>query len=84
MNGAPLLSVERLTLALPPGAERRDAVSDVSLTVASGEVLCVVGASGSGKSLLAASLAGLLPRGVRHAGGRIVLRGRDLSRCTDA
>ncbi|WP_430509108.1 ATP-binding cassette domain-containing protein, partial [Burkholderia sp. BCCCDS10] len=60
MSGAPLLSIERLTLALPAGAERRDAVRDVSLTLAPGEVLCVVGASGSGKSLLAAAIAGLL------------------------
>ncbi|RQS22944.1 MULTISPECIES: ABC transporter ATP-binding protein [unclassified Burkholderia] len=84
MSGAPLLSVERLTLALPARAERRDAVRDVSLTVAPGEVLCVVGASGSGKSLLAAAIAGLLPRGVRHAAGRIALRGRDLTHCSDA
>ncbi|KVD96250.1 microcin ABC transporter ATP-binding protein [Burkholderia stagnalis] len=84
MSDAPLLSIERLTLALPPGAERRDAVRDVSLTIAPGEVLCVVGASGSGKSLLAASIAGLLPHGVRHAGGRIALRGRDLAQCSDA
>ncbi|MEK7913388.1 ABC transporter ATP-binding protein [Burkholderia contaminans] len=84
MSGAPLLSIERLTLALPAGAERRDAVRDVSLTLAPGEVLCVVGASGSGKSLLAAAIAGLLPRGVRHAGGRIALRGRDLAHCSDA
>ncbi|MFT9639976.1 ATP-binding cassette domain-containing protein, partial [Alcaligenes phenolicus] len=60
------------------------AVRDVSLTLAPGEVLCVVGASGSGKSLLAAAIAGLLPRGVRHAGGRIALRGRDLAHCSDA
>ncbi|MBZ5790764.1 ABC transporter ATP-binding protein [Burkholderia contaminans] len=84
MSAAPLLSIERLTLALPAGAERRDAVRDVSLTIAPGEVLCVVGASGSGKSLLAAAIAGLLPRGVRHAGGRIALRGRDLAHCSDA
>ena len=84
MSGVPLLSIEGLTLALPAGAERRDAVRDVSLTIAPGEVLCVVGASGSGKSLLAAAIAGLLPRGVRHAGGRIALRGRDLAHCSDA
>ncbi|MCA8091880.1 ABC transporter ATP-binding protein [Burkholderia anthina] len=84
MSGLPLLSIEGLTLALPAGAERRDAVRDVSLTIAPGEVLCVVGASGSGKSLLAAAIAGLLPRGVRHAAGRIVLRGRDLAHCSDA
>ncbi|MBN3778676.1 ABC transporter ATP-binding protein [Burkholderia sp. Ac-20345] len=84
MSGVPLLSIEGLTLGLPAGAERLDAVRDVSLTIAPGEVLCVVGASGSGKSLLASAIAGLLPRGVRHTGGRIVLRDRDLAHCTDA
>ncbi|CAG9202520.1 glutathione ABC transporter ATP binding subunit GsiA [Paraburkholderia tropica] len=79
MSTAPLLDIDRLTLALPPGAERTYAVRDVSLTIGAGEVLCVVGASGSGKSLLAASIAGLLPRGVLRTGGRIVLQGRDLS-----
>ncbi|NIE63045.1 ABC transporter ATP-binding protein [Burkholderia sp. Ax-1719] len=79
MSLTPLLSIDGLTLALPPGAERAQAVRDVSLTIGAGEVLCVVGASGSGKSLLAASIAGLLPRGVQRTGGRIVLQGRDLS-----
>ncbi|MBN3792833.1 ABC transporter ATP-binding protein, partial [Burkholderia sp. Ac-20353] len=84
MSGAPLLSIEHLTLALPPGAERREAVRDVSLTIAPGEVLCVVGASGSGKSLLASAIAGLLPHGVRRERGRIVLHGWDLTRGTEA
>ncbi|WP_321789861.1 ABC transporter ATP-binding protein [Paraburkholderia sp. J94] len=79
MSAAPLLDIDGLTLALPPGAERAHAIRDVSLTIGAGEVLCVVGASGSGKSLLAASIAGLLPGGVRRTGGRIVLQGRDLS-----
>ncbi|NIG00552.1 ABC transporter ATP-binding protein, partial [Burkholderia sp. Ax-1720] len=78
MSAAPLLEIERLTLALPEGAERREAVREVSLSIAPGEVLCVVGASGSGKSLLAASIAGLLPRGVRRTAGRIALHGREL------
>ncbi|MFM0740183.1 ABC transporter ATP-binding protein [Paraburkholderia xenovorans] len=84
MSAVPLLEIDRLTLALPHGAERSEAVRDVSLTIAPGEVLCVVGASGSGKSLLASSITGLLPRGVRRSAGRIVLRGRDLTACSDA
>ena len=51
------------------------ALSDVSLSVASGEALSIVGESGSGKSTLARCLTAL------HActGGRVVYRGRDLA-----
>ncbi len=50
------------------------ALSDVSLSVASGEALSIVGESGSGKSTLARCLTAL------HAcdEGRVVYRGRDL------
>src|SRR5882762_5183801 len=37
------------------------AISDVSLDVASGEIVCVVGANGAGKSTLLKSIAGLAP-----------------------
>ena len=36
-----LLSVEDLTIALPPGADREHAVSGISFTVDPGEVLCI-------------------------------------------
>ena len=37
------------------------AISDVSLDVASGEIVCVAGANGAGKSTLLKSIAGLVP-----------------------
>ena len=45
-----VLSIEHLGVRLPAGADRRHALSDVSLSIASDEILCVVGESGSGKS----------------------------------
>ena len=55
-------------------------LEDVSLELAEGEELGIVGASGSGKSLLLAALVGLLPRSLR-AEGHLLLSGRryDLS-----
>ena len=41
-----VVSVEGLSVALPMGADRALAVEDVTLNVAAGEVLCVVGESG--------------------------------------
>ncbi len=59
-----LLAIEGLTVALPRGADRANAVEEVSFTLDPGEVLCIVGESGSGKSVSAAALTGLLPPGL--------------------
>jgi peptide/nickel transport system ATP-binding protein len=74
----PVLSIEKLTLALPALADRAHAVEGVTLAIAPGETLCVVGESGSGKSMIAHAVMGLLPKAVKPAGGAIRLSGRDL------
>jgi energy-coupling factor transport system ATP-binding protein len=70
-----LARVERLTYAYP-GA--RPALSDVSLEVEPGELVCLLGPSGSGKSSLLRAIAGLVPHfhGGRFA-GRVEVGGRD-------
>jgi len=78
MTAPPVLSIENLTIALPPGADRANAVEDLSLSIAPGETLCIVGESGSGKSITAHAVMGLLPAGVRPTTGRIDLAGQDL------
>ena len=75
-----LLSIENLTVALPPGADRPHALADVSLTLDAGEILCVVGESGSGKSVTATTIMGLMAPGVRVASGRVMFDGIDLAR----
>jgi oligopeptide/dipeptide ABC transporter ATP-binding protein len=53
-----------------------DLINDVSFTVAAGERVGLIGESGSGKSLTALALMGLLPEGV-HADGSVRLAGTD-------
>ncbi|MGN9780672.1 ABC transporter ATP-binding protein [Nonomuraea sp. ZG12] len=67
------LSVERLTVR----AGSIELVRDVSFEIGPGERVGLIGESGSGKSLTALSLMGLLPEGVRAA-GRARVRDRDL------
>jgi peptide/nickel transport system ATP-binding protein len=74
-----VLTIENLSVALPPWADRPLAIDGVSLKVLRKEILCVVGESGSGKSVMAKSILRLLPwPHVRVASGRIIYEGRDL------
>ena len=79
-----ILTLENVTISLPPGADRPQALSEVSLEVRRGEVLCVVGESGSGKSMTANAVMRLLPHGVAIGGGRIMFDGQDLAKSTEA
>jgi oligopeptide/dipeptide ABC transporter ATP-binding protein len=70
---APLLELEHLEIRGPAGA----VVSDVSFTVGAGELACVVGESGCGKSLSALAVLDLLPPGLAVTGGGLRFEGRD-------
>jgi peptide/nickel transport system ATP-binding protein len=74
----PLLSVTGLSVRfrMRDGAYVR-AVSDVSLDLAAGECLALVGESGCGKSVLASALLGLLP-GNAETAGTATVDGHDL------
>src|SRR3954471_960514 len=75
----PLLRVENLSVnfASPRGAVR--VVEDLSFDLHQGETLCIAGESGSGKSVTALSLMGLLPKpGGRIAAGKALFNGTDL------
>ena len=68
-------------------------ISDLSLTVFPGEIVAVAGSSGSGKSLLASAIMGLLPENALVTGELLykrealtperqsALRGRELALC---
>src|ERR1700759_2543029 len=79
-----LLSVDDLTIALPPGGDRPHAVSHVGFHLDPGEVLCIVGESGSGKSVSAGAIMGLLPKALRRQGGSIRFGHHDLLALSEA
>lgn len=70
---APILEVENLSLA---ARSKGDLVTDAGFTVDAGESLGLVGESGSGKTLTLRAIAGLLPAGIKQAGGSIRRGGR--------
>jgi peptide/nickel transport system ATP-binding protein len=83
MADRPVLDVRGLTVRLPEGADRENAIEDVSLTVGRGEIVCIVGESGSGKSVTAFTVMGLLPKKqLRPVAGQILFEGDDLLRKT--
>jgi peptide/nickel transport system ATP-binding protein len=73
----PLLTIENLQVTFT-GTRKLQAVRDVSLTVQRGRVLCIIGESGSGKSVTMQAIMRLLPERTTRYGGRILLEGQDV------
>ncbi len=69
------LSVRDLTVSLPMGMERAHAVENISFELKRGQILCIIGESGSGKSVTANAIMGLLPRVIPVSSGEIHLEG---------
>ena len=77
-DAQPVLSVRDLTVSLPKEMERQHAVEAVSFDLNHGEILCIIGESGSGKSVTASAVMGLLSPAMKIAGGSILFNGTDL------
>ena len=75
----PVLTVRDLRTQVATPAGPKIVVDGLDLDLAAGEVLCIAGESGSGKSMAALSIMGLLPKPMaRVAGGSVRLDGREL------
>lgn len=71
MNAAPLIDATRLTVRF----DRQTVLRDLSLGVARGETVAVIGESGCGKTVLLKTLIGL----IRPNAGRVVFDGQPLA-----
>ena len=74
-NQSPLLEFDRVSRTFTTKRGAVMAVDDVSFSALPGEVLCLVGESGCGKTTTGKMAAGL----VRPTGGRILFEGRDIT-----
>lgn len=80
MNVTPVLEVKNLKIEFETGKGTLTATENVNFSIGKGEVFCIVGESGCGKSVTASSILGLLPRNVgRIADGSIIFDGADIT-----
>jgi oligopeptide/dipeptide ABC transporter ATP-binding protein len=77
-TAASALELSGLHISHRAGRAPTPLVTDVSLSVADGEIVGLVGESGSGKTMVALACMGLLPRGVAITAGDVRLGGASL------
>jgi peptide/nickel transport system ATP-binding protein len=78
VSDKPLVKVEDLTVEFVSREATVHAVNNVSFTLEKGEVLGILGESGSGKSVTLRALMRLLPRGKARISGRVEVAGHDI------
>jgi oligopeptide/dipeptide ABC transporter ATP-binding protein len=83
VGGAAALVVEGLSIEISRRRGAALAVEDVSFELANGEILCIVGESGCGKTLTCLAIMRLLPPIARSVAGRILLGNEDLAALSD-
>jgi peptide/nickel transport system ATP-binding protein len=77
-DGDPMIDIRDLTVTFTSGRKPVHAVNGVTLRVARGEVLALLGESGSGKSVTLRSLLNMHPKNRTRLGGSIVAAGEDV------
>ncbi len=80
---AHLLEVKNLTTTFVGDYGKNISVDHIDFHVDEGEVLCIVGESGCGKSVTSLSVMGLLGRGGKVPEGSVLFEGKDLLTLTE-
>ncbi|MFJ3058175.1 ABC transporter ATP-binding protein [Herbaspirillum sp. NPDC087042] len=78
-----LLDVKNLKVDLPTENGMLHAVRGIDFQVSRGEMLCLVGESGCGKSMTSLALMGLLPRKAQCSADHLLFDGADLNRMSE-
>src|SRR3954452_15562497 len=73
-----VLEISDLCIEFPGPQGTRRVVDQISLSVRGREIVAVIGESGSGKTITALEVLGLLPRQAQINKGSILLKGRSL------
>jgi peptide/nickel transport system ATP-binding protein len=74
----PLVRCENLSVRFIGGEDTVHAVNGVSFTIDAGEVLCILGESGSGKSVTLRAMMRLLPAHITQIAGTVIVDGKDV------
>lgn len=78
-----ILEVTNLEVEFSGDGGKNISVDHVGFHVDSGEIVCIVGESGCGKSVTALSVMGLLGKGGKVTDGQVLFEGRDLLSMTE-
>ena len=74
-----LLEFQNLSVSFDTPRGEVQAVRDVSLKLKKGEILCIVGESGCGKTMLCKSAMKLIPKNAGIKSGRVIVCGQDIT-----
>lgn len=75
----PILQLENYAVSFDTPRGEVEAVRGVDLSVNKGEILCIVGESGCGKTVMCQSVMKLLPRTSHVKSGKVILDGEDIT-----
>ncbi|MCP3765028.1 ABC transporter ATP-binding protein [Domibacillus sp. A3M-37] len=80
-RSSPVLDIKNLSISLHGGngQKERILVKKLNFSIRPGEILGLAGESGSGKSLTASAILGLLPKSLKVSEGQIKFDGRELT-----
>jgi peptide/nickel transport system ATP-binding protein len=74
-----MLEVNKLSIGFQKRKNVHNLVREVSFSIPSGQIMGLIGESGSGKTLIAGALSGLLPPLLKRTGGRIIFKGKEIT-----
>lgn len=78
-----ILEVKELTTVFKTSEGIKEVVKGINFEVKKGKITCIVGQSGSGKSITAMSIIKILPKDAAITEGSVLFQGHDLVKMTD-